>query len=114
MSELIAELLTLSVETSRSGEVVYRNSCGRIHRTFGPAITRPDGYQAWYQNGRLHRTDGPAVIWSDVTQMWYLNGQPHRKGGPAVVYSTGDLEWYLYGHRLTEVAYHAHNIDEIE
>ena len=84
-------------------QVWYLN--GKLHRTDGPAVIYSSGYQAWYQDGKRHRTDGPAVIDSDGGQAWYLNGKPHRTDGPAVVYSDGTKEWYLDNERFTEEEY---------
>lgn len=72
---------------------------GRLHRTDGPAVTRPDGTQQWRVHGRLHRIGGPAVTWPDGTQEWRVDGQLHRVGGPAVEWSDGTRQWWVGGSR---------------
>lgn len=96
---------------------------GTIHRTGGPAVTRPDGTQEWYDHGDLHREDGPArvmpgggeqwfqhnrphriggpaVSWPDGYEEWWVDGEPHRDNGPAVTHSDGDQEWWRRGKRI--------------
>jgi hypothetical protein len=33
------------------------------------------GDKCWYKDDLLHRTDGPAVIWPNGYESWYLNGK---------------------------------------
>jgi len=35
---------------------------GLLHCKWGPAVIYSDGTEKWYFMGRLHRTDGPAII----------------------------------------------------
>lgn len=49
-----------------------------FHREGGPAITRTNGFQAWYINGLNHREDGPSIIYgsdSDWGDEWYIHGK---------------------------------------
>ena len=87
---------------SRSSQGVparFTNPDGELHRTDGPAITRPDGTQEWWLNGRRHREDGPAVTRPDGTQEWWLNGWLHRIDGPAITRPDGTQEWWQRGKR---------------
>ncbi len=56
------------------GSQMWRLPTGKLHRDDGPAITRPDGYEAWWQQGKLHRVGGPAVTYPDGTREWWING----------------------------------------
>src|ERR1035437_7760773 len=67
---------------------------GALHREDGPAVERPDGYTASYQNGEPHRIGGPAVIGADGHTSWYVKGELHREDGPAVEYLNGSRRWY--------------------
>ena len=69
------ELLTLECCVDSDGTARYYNALGQIHRAHGPAVERPDGYRAWYQNGQRHRIDGPAVEYEDEYRAWYINGK---------------------------------------
>jgi hypothetical protein len=40
-----------------------------------PAITRSNGYKAYYLNGFLHNEKGAAVIWENGIEGHYLNGK---------------------------------------
>lgn len=57
-----------------SGNQVWHNAEGKIHRVDGPAIVGVSGSQEWYLNGKRHRVDGPAITYTNGTQEWYLNG----------------------------------------
>ncbi len=70
-----------------------------LSRPYGPAVTKIEGYEAWYFNGVQHREDGPAVTWSDGTQVWFWHGEYHRLDGPAVTWPDGYEIWYLHGER---------------
>jgi hypothetical protein len=98
--------------TLPDGTIEYRNAEGQLHRTDGPAITRPDGYQEWCLNGKLHREDGPARTWPDGAQSWYLNDQRHREDGPAITWPDGTQEWWLNGQDMTQ-AEHAEAVAKI-
>lgn len=69
---------------------------GALHNPEEPAITLPDGTQAWFKNGRRHREVGPAII-SPQAKEWWFNGRRHRLDGPAIEYSGGDTVWYNDG-----------------
>ena len=45
------------------------------HRSNGPVIVRPDGFQCWFWDGQKHRTDGPAIKWPDGTLEYWINGK---------------------------------------
>lgn len=45
-----------------------------FHCIDGPAISYPDGYEAWYKFGKLHRENGPAIIHENARR-YYLDGQ---------------------------------------
>ena len=47
---------------------------GKLHRTNGPAVSHPDGYEEWWFNGKRHRVDGPAVTWANGHQEWFIEG----------------------------------------
>ena len=99
------ELLTLECCVDSDGTARYYNALGQIHRAHGPAVERPDGYRAWYQNGQRHRIDGPAVEYieyNDARKIWYQNNRLHRLDGPAVEYSDGFRAWFINNERLTE------------
>ena len=73
-NDVMAELLTLTMEVNQYGTRLYRNSEGQLHRVLGAAGISANGDEAWWLNGQRHRTDGPAVIWADGRQWWFLNG----------------------------------------
>ena len=103
MTELaLFEALTLDCHVDEYDTVRYCNSSGQLHRVHGPAVVRPDGHRAWYQNGQRHRLNGPAIEWTGVGCAWFQNGQRHRIEGPAVEYEDGFCEWWLDGKELTE------------
>lgn len=60
------------------GNIHYKNSLGRYHRTDGPAYITKEGFEFWYKDGMLHREDGPAV--TDI-----LNNKLH--------YALNDIEY---------------------
>ena len=69
------ELLTLECKVDDRGTVRHFNAQGQLHRVHGPAVERPNGYRAWYQNGLLHRLDGPAIERPDGYRAWYIDGK---------------------------------------
>ena len=97
---LIDELSAI-VETTKLGDVIYRNAAGEYHRTAGPAVVTHTGEQHWYQNGKKHREDGPAVIYSNGSLLWYRNGVLHRTDGAACILS-GIRYWVLNGEEVSE------------
>ena len=60
--------------------------------------TDGNGDKRWYLNGKLHRTDGPAVERPEGTKVWYLNDK--YVDGPAIEYANGTKEWYLDDKRV--------------
>lgn len=102
MTEALFELLSLECRVDTDVTIRYYNALGELHRVYGPAVERTDGYRAWWQNDQLHRVDGPAVIRADGRHDWYQNGQRHRLDGPAVECPDGSKFWYQNGllHRL--------------
>ncbi len=70
----------------------------KLHRGDGPALVRPDGYEAWYQYGEFHREgDKPAMTLPDGEKRWYYDGKLHRKNGPAVIKPNGEHIHYVNG-----------------
>ena len=70
----------------------------KLHRGDGPALIRPDGYEAWYQYGQFHREgDRPAMTLPNGEKRWYYDGELHRKSGPAVVKPDGEEVYYVNG-----------------
>ena len=59
---------------THSGDVFYIQN-GKFHSSNDqPAISRSNGYKAWYNDGKLHRNNGmPAVICNHYLA-WYING----------------------------------------
>jgi hypothetical protein len=91
-------MTALRMTVDKNGEKRWCNQAGRAHRLDGPAIERPDGFKAWFQNGFLHRLDGPAVERKRTKyKAWYQNGLLHRLDGPAIEYGNGDKEWFKNG-----------------
>ena len=45
------------------------------HREDGPAIIRPNVYQAWCRYGQYHRTDGPAIMYENGKRFWWVDGK---------------------------------------
>lgn len=84
---------------------------GRLHRTDGPAVTRPSGTTEWWENGQRHREGGPAILNADGTEDWWINGKRHRDNGPAIIHKSGNkiigMEWWRNGllHRIDGPAY---------
>ena len=95
----LAELLTLTIEVTRNGTIIYRNHLGQAHRIHGPARIHFNGDRIWYKNGKHHREDGPAMIYHDGDLVWAINGKYHRVGGPAIEYADGGGAWWLNGIR---------------
>lgn len=89
--------LTSTPTTDPDGWTRWHTPGGQLHRTDGPAATRPDGYEAWYLHGEPHRTDGPAYVEPDGTKLWYQHGKLHRTDGPAVVTADGTEMWFENG-----------------
>ena len=95
------ELLTLECKVDARGTVRHFNAQGQLHRVHGPAVERPNGYRAWYQNGLLHRLDGPAIEYTNGRREWYQKDLLHRLDGPAIEYPDG-RRWHINGKELTE------------
>ena len=91
--ELEADRWASTPITQPYGTIEWRTPSGKLHRLDGPAVTRSDGYEAWWQNDERHRIDGPAVIRPDGFEGWYLHGKRHRIGGPAIALRDGTCEW---------------------
>ena len=63
-------------QIDRHGCKFWYNDKNQMHRTDGPAVVYPNGYQAWYKNNKRHRTDGPARIFADGRLgEWYIDGK---------------------------------------
>lgn len=77
---------------------------GLLHRIDGPALIHNNNIFEWRINGKRHREDGPAYIGEDVRE-WYKNGKIHRDDGPAVEWYDHD-EWWVNGkhHRINAPA----------
>ena len=73
-SDVLVEMLTLTLTVDEFGTRIYRNSLGELHRIHGPAIERADGHKCWCLNDQIHRTDGPAIEWANGDKWWFLNG----------------------------------------
>jgi len=58
-----------------SGNQMWFNSAGEIHREDGPALMGIDGGKAWCINGDLHREDGPAQEFANGEKHWWINGK---------------------------------------
>ena len=77
-----------------------------LHRINKPAITYcSNGKKVWCNKGRCHRIDGPAVIRPDGYEAWFLYDKLHRIDGPARTYPNGDKEYFKYG----KFIYHKNN-----
>ena len=100
--DAVFELLTLECRVDEYGTVRYLNGMGHRHRVHGPAIERPNGYRAWYQDGLRHRLDGPAIERPDGYRAWYQNGLLHRLDGPAIERPDGYRAWHINGKQLTQ------------
>ena len=79
--------------TTAIGAQMWRLPTGELHRADGPAVTLPDGSEAWYQHGNRHRVGGPAVTYADGYEYWYQRGKLHRVDGPAIVRPDGSEAW---------------------
>lgn len=82
---------------TNSGDKIWRNKDGKLHRLDGPALESKDGSKAWYQDGLLHRIGGPAIEVFTGDKQWYKNGKRHRVDGPAIEWNNGVNEWWLNG-----------------
>ena len=96
----------MNLRISSAGTKRWYNEQGELHRTDGPAVIYPNGFQSWHFNGNLHRTNGPAMIHPSGCQFWYINGMYHRIDGPAVIRSNGSTCWFIHGNQLTEAEYY--------
>lgn len=65
---------TSTMSTTRSGNKIWKNRKGELHRLDGPAIEFADGTLFWYQNNRLHRSDGPAIQYHNGKYSWWYDG----------------------------------------
>ena len=83
-----------------SGNKVWRNEKGQIHRKKGPAKEYSNGDKEWYQNGFLHRIDGPAIDCISGYKLWCQDNFRHRVDGPAEEYSNGDKYWWFEGEQI--------------
>ena len=90
-SEPVSTLTTLE-----SGISEWRTPGGELHRVDGPAIIRPDGYEAWIIHDQYHRLDGPARTLADGTLEWWQHGERHRDDGPAITRTDGSEEWWVH------------------
>ncbi len=76
-------------EVDNSGNKMWRDDNGELHRINGPAVIDSDGDETWYYHGYVDRVDGPAVIvyynGRRVREEWRRNDKLHRKNGPAVI-----------------------------
>lgn len=72
-------------------------SCGKLHRTNGPAYINVAGDESWYLNGLRHRDNGPALNCTNGNKAWYKHDKLHRTDGPAIDYANGDKEWWVEG-----------------
>lgn len=59
------------VNTSEDVDIIYLNN--NVHKIGGPAITIPNGYEAWWINNRRHRADGPAIKHANGDEDYYIN-----------------------------------------
>ena len=84
-------------ETNDYGTTRWWGPEGRLHRTDGPAVERPDGAVEWWVHGKRHRTGAPAVVQADGTTEWWQAGLLHREDGPAIEYPDGVKLWYRHG-----------------
>ena len=103
----VFEALSGTIETTRTGAIIYRNSRGQRHRVGGPAVIYASGTVAWYHNGRRHRIGGPAVIFADGSEHWYQNDVQHRTDGPAIRCADGFSAWFLNDKAVTEEEFNA-------
>lgn len=85
-----------TVTTDKNGNKEWRLN-GKLHRTDGPAMERPDGTCWWYHHGNLHRLDGPAVEYANGDKRWYKHSKLHRTDGPAVKSAGGNCGWWVDG-----------------
>ena len=87
-------MTALRMTVDKNGEKRWCNQAGRAHRLDGPAIERPDGFKAWYQNGLLHRLDGPAMEWPNGDKEWFQNGADWPEG--EAIYLTTEITYVFY------------------
>ena len=74
-SDVLVEMLTLTLTVDQWGTRTYRNPMGQLHREHGAAIEYTNGDNYWYLNGQRHRIDGPAVEYADGPKAWFINDQ---------------------------------------
>ena len=67
------------VEVAETETCWYHAQTKKFHRLGDlPAVSRNDGYEAYYQYGLRHRGNGmPAVIRADGSVEYWLNGSPY-------------------------------------
>ena len=58
-----------------SGDKIWQNSQGDLHREDGPACEERIGSKFWCINGKRHREDGPASIFSNGEKCWHIEGR---------------------------------------
>ena len=104
-SDVLMDLLTLTLTVDQWGNRRYLNSHGQLHRQHGSALECANGTKHWFLNGQSHRTDGPAIEANGYTT-WYQNDQLHRIDGPAMELANGAKYWYLDGQPLSEKEFH--------
>lgn len=87
----------------KHGNRCWYNREGRLHRTNGPALIKPDGSRYWYCDGEIHRVGGPAVILAGeslakswCSESWFIRGNRHRSDGPAAILTNGGKAWFLH------------------
>jgi hypothetical protein len=89
------------VTINSSGDKVWHNQAGEIHREDGPAMIYADGAESWWQNNLRHREDGPAVINNYGDKFWYIHGKLHRLTGPAIITGNNTRIWYINDRLVT-------------
>jgi hypothetical protein len=59
---------------TKSGDVIHTKN-GKFHSSDDqPAISRANGYKAWYNEGKLHRSNGMPAIICNHYHAWYIDG----------------------------------------
>lgn len=86
---------------SDSGDIVFKNKNGELHREDGPAVMWENGTKEWWIHDQLHREDGPAIEWADGSKEWCIHNRLHREDGPAVEESNGHKAWYIRGRNVS-------------
>ena len=64
---------TYKVTIDNDGTTSWYNEQNIRHNESGPALIKPNGYNAYFINGKLHNESGPAIIYTNGDAAYFIN-----------------------------------------